>query len=474
MKLQTYLSAVAVILVVAPLSPHFAMGQYLPKNIQESAPGCPAWTFEHNSSGIPLEHTDRVCDRELENDPARIESLQMQLQRSVRTGRMRLIKDEKTWICPLDEKPLEEEGDEEGPLIGPESVWIFRNEASTPVVVSWFDTRRDHLEVSPYHPDIHPAHHDPHAILVPGEWTSLRVFMGHTFNVRELISVGSELVPGRVLLRHRPGAIPVRNQHAGQACPLHALVDADPKLAQPDPHTPKQKQKQEIRRIKVQKEKYKRTPMKYNRLCNSLQRVFINRAGCPIDIYFAGVAGEGHMPSSFIPENNGNPRKNKQGLSKPISPNLCNSCFEKFKFHLGVNPSHSTDFDTRWDSPVAFESTLLGHKFVARLRHNPGVVVDEFIIDRTVIRDCLNRKERAEYKKAMNEGVREGLGQNEVKGLGEINNEALKSFTYDCTLNVTAKNTTKSVVAESITSGVVSKNSVASPYAVRGKALEFK
>ena len=452
-------SAVAVLLVVGPPgtpSTQFVTGKSLPESKEASAPGCPDWSYGHTTTATPLEHTDDVCNRNSENDPARIEALTRQLRRSVETGHMRHMQDEKTWFCPLDDKPVEDENDEEGPLIGPGSKWIFRNEASTPVVVSWLDTRRDNLEVSAFNPSIYPAHHDPLAVLRPGEWKPIKVFMGHTFQVRELLSVGSELVPGRVLLRHRPGPIPVRNQYASHACPVHALVDPNPHLVG----------------LEEEKEKYQRTPFNHNQLCNSIHRVFINRAGCPIDMYYAGVTGDGDMPSSFISENNGSLEKNKLDSSNSTSPNLSNSCFEKFKFHLGVNPAHSIDFSDRWDSPVAFEATLLGHKFVARLRHNPEVVVDEIIIDRTVIRDCPDRKEKAKYTEVMNEDIREGLGWAEVNGMGEIFNNVLESYTPTVTHNATETNATESFAAEFNEGVVIPKDVVTSSLAFQGKTSE--
>ena len=97
-------------------------------------------------------------------------------------------------------------------------------------------------------------------------------------------------------------------------------------------------------------------------LCNILRKAFINKVGCPIDIYFApqNVKGESSI-----------------------------EC-EKFTNHLG--PIH--DFLAAeipnldgYTSPLKFENTYNGHSFVARMSHDQSFVA-RIEIDHDIVRDC--------------------------------------------------------------------------------------
>jgi len=272
--------------------------------------------------------------------------------------------DQKTSYCPDEgfETPSDDPGNPDGgPLLGPPSRWIFTNAASTPVVISWVrNVKGGAVEVSAFHNDITPSHHDPQAILQPGDWGTLRVFLGHTFHVREMIDVGGgQLAPGRILVRHRAGPIGIRNKFGGPnlTCPVQAIVDSQPT------------------------DGFDRIPFDYNRRCNALFAMFTNRMNCPVDIFFAGVD-----PTAV--------NSNFQSSSNATAPT--NSCAdrERFSFHLGVNPSARPDYIDAWESPVAYEATYLTHKFVARLHHDPSVIVDEITIDKTYIQDCPSRKKK--------------------------------------------------------------------------------
>ena len=169
---------------------------------------------------------------------------------------------------------------------------------------------------------------------------------------------GGQLAPGRILLRHRAGPIPIRNRWGGPhlSCPVQAIVDPEP---EPD-------------------EGFDRNPFDYNRRCNSLFSMFTNRMHCPVDVYYAGVDPTAVNSNTMTPKN----------ATAPT-----NSCAERFSFHLGVNPSARDDLMDAWESPVAYEATYLTHKFVARLHHDPSIVVDEITIDKTYIQDCPTRSE---------------------------------------------------------------------------------
>ena len=227
--------------------------------------------------------------------------------------------------------------------------------------------------MSAFNSDISPAHHDPRAILQSGEWKSLSVFLGHTFHIRELIDVGGgQLAPGRILVRHRAGPIPIRNKFGGPSlsCPVRAIVDPKPT------------------------EGFDRVPFDYNRRCNALFAMFTNRMHCPVDVFYAGVD-----PTAV----NSNSRSSKNATAAAI--NACSSG-ERFSFHLGVNPSARPDYIDAWESPVAYEATYLTHKFVARLHHDPNIIVDEITIDKTYIQDCPNRKKMASVSSSLGEQER--------------------------------------------------------------------
>ena len=306
-----------------------------------------------------------VCNRAAFNDPERIDDIVRRIKRSVQSGAARQLRDQKTSYCPDEsfESPSDDPSNPDGTLLGPPSGWIVTNSASTPAVISWVRNVKGqgNVEVSAFNPDgVTPAHHDPRAILQPGDWRSLSVLLGHTFHVREMVDVGGgQLAPGRILLRHRAGPIPIRNRWGGPylSCPVQAIVDPEP---EPD-------------------EGFDRNPFDFNRRCNSLFSMFTNRMHCPVDVYYAGVD-----PTAV----NSNTMMMPKNATAPT-----NSCAERFSFHLGVNPSARDDLMDAWESPVAYEATYLTHKFVARLHHDPSIVVDEITSDKTYVQDCPSRSE---------------------------------------------------------------------------------
>jgi hypothetical protein len=96
-------------------------------------------------------------------------------------------------------------------------------------------------------------------------------------------------------------------------------------------------------------------------LCNVLRKAFINKVGCPIDIYFAP--------------------QNAQGESSI-------EC-EKFTKHLGslgFLAANNPNLDVH-SSPLKFENTYNGHSFVARMAHDQSFVA-RIEIDHDIVRDC--------------------------------------------------------------------------------------
>eukprot|EP00568_Trieres_chinensis_P002333 CAMPEP_0183295188 /NCGR_PEP_ID=MMETSP0160_2-20130417/3237_1 /TAXON_ID=2839 ORGANISM="Odontella Sinensis, Strain Grunow 1884" /NCGR_SAMPLE_ID=MMETSP0160_2 /ASSEMBLY_ACC=CAM_ASM_000250 /LENGTH=447 /DNA_ID=CAMNT_0025456627 /DNA_START=32 /DNA_END=1375 /DNA_ORIENTATION=- len=365
-------------------------------NAHSGREGCLPWTFPESRSGIPPEHADGACDLTYENDFRRRKELFLSLRHSVETGGMRRLGEERTWVCPEDDAnaAAAPDGatarDEDGtPIHGPSSVWLFRNEATKPVVVSRIDPNNGR-EVSAFHPEIAPAHLDPEAVVAPGQWRSVDVLLGHVFQARELVADGPHAT-GRVLLRHRPGPIPVTGRQTDPrlACPTERARNGG---ATPGNAANKRRR----RRHRITSDAFDNLmsgELLNRRRCNSLHRVFVNRVGCPVDVYYAGVAEESQIPSSiYLPaDKGGQPPTNS---TKGEEVEMSESCRESFKFHLGINLAYTDDYDSRWDSPVSFEATYLGHKFIARLHHNPDIVVDEIVIERTVIRDCPTKNQK--------------------------------------------------------------------------------
>lgn len=96
--------------------------------------------------------------------------------------------------------------------------------------------------------------------------------------------------------------------------------------------------------------------------CNVLRKAFINKVGCPVDIYFA-------------------PQNKVEGYN----------CEKRTK-HLGSLESFlSSDIKTRdidaLSSPLKFENTYNGHSFVARMSHD-NTLVARIELDHDIVTDC--------------------------------------------------------------------------------------
>jgi hypothetical protein len=108
--------------------------------------------------------------------------------------------------------------------------------------------------------------------------------------------------------------------------------------------------------------------------CNVMYKGFINEANYPVNIYF------GERRSTF------------------------ESCQEEGtqRFHLGVHHDHKNN-DPGWDdpsqdahhtlndweSPLTYDGTYVTHTFVARLHHDPSIIVQEYTVSPVIVRDCL-------------------------------------------------------------------------------------
>lgn len=409
---QTSITAVMVTLV---LTLSTALQQSTPCRADTVAPSdlqsvlSLADAMQHRLSSLPdcpfsevsaPEHSDDACNRRAENDATLTNQFQFVDQK--------YSAEEKTWICPDDEEITSLNNDAGGRHIyGAPTRWIVRNQSSGPVILSWLKDFNDgtgaRVEVSAHDPKIIPAHHDPKAILMPGDFSSMSAFQGHLFHVREALTIGGELLPGRVLLRHRTGLIPIRNRLATSTtiCPASATID-------PDPHA----------NNNAPIDTSKRTPPSVYKRCNALTIGFTNKVGCPVDLYWAG-SNHNSMTVSLLPggADNDGYHQETDGVHKDGA-----QCFEQFQMHLGVNP-HPYSLD-EWSSQIKYESSYLNHRFLARLRHDPSVIVDDITIEPGTVRDCPGEK----IKNSVGSG---GLGEYVPMSVGVPNDtEEEKASTF--------------------------------------------
>jgi len=333
-------------------------------------PKCPTWS---DGIPVPVEHTDGACDTSIQNNPEKFYANEAAIKRSVATGELLKMKDERSWICPDEEgfsTDMVGRGTGvglDGEILGPMTKWIVRNKSSSSISIALVDTNRNNFEVSAVNPKTSPAHHDVEAVLRPGEWKSLDVALGSLLHVRELLTMGDSVAPGRILLRHRPGLIPIRDRSVKSLEPPYS---EDVKEMEENPEERDAKEAQ-------------RPYFSFNRKCNSLSRIFVNRTGKPIDVYWAGAS---NLDSSSVAAERGN---------------ICQS---RFAFHLGVDVTPTEDFVHRRDSFMSEENSYLGHRFVARLTSDPSRVVDEVILDRSNVYDC-PRERKVETLASATQGI---------------------------------------------------------------------
>ena len=151
-----------------------------------------------------------------------------------------------------------------------------------------------------------------------------------------------------------------------------------------------------------------------------MDKAFINKVGCPIDIYFSPRAWEGYDEEVEI----GGPR-----TSSPGSPRQC----EIFTRHLGpLGPFLQTKaywddptvraLDDGWLSPLIFQNTYNRHSFVARMSHDKSLVA-RIDLDHDEVVDCPEPRRRA--FDGYGEGAEE---EREAMVLGEALADALFSY----------------------------------------------
>lgn len=430
-----------------------ALGAVAPSSLlAEEAPGCPSWDI---GVPVPPEHADDACDLTHENAPTRRKLENDGLFFAKNSGSLQRLGDEQTWICPNDDAAaagLSADGD--SVTTGALTRWVVRNGASNPVSVALVDPTRNNLEVSAVNPKVHPAHHDPEAVLQPGQSAIVDTTYGALLHVRELVRVGNGVAPGRVLVRHRPGTIPVGRTFAPGAAMVgvgsaaaagqQQVQPASKSAAAPDTTSSVPSLKdafsvgeetlliptQEARSIQKDASQ-KRTRATFgSRKCNSINKLFANRSGRPLDVYYAGAVDMTVGGGGGSAEHGGS------------------TCNAQLICTLGTTTTGATQHGA---SNMHMENTYVGHKFVAKLRSDPSIVVEEFVIERTEVKDCpRERKARAGGSAKLDVAADVLHGEGE----GEDSDEMLSSFEdYDAVLGNATKIHFGTVVAEMAPAG---------------------
>lgn len=369
-----------------------------PPPSRDDLPACTAMSAED----LPKYHTHDQCDRIYHNSDEKRVLRHTRYHSLLQSGVLH-VPDEQTVFCPAQAVEWQQ-------TFGHDTTWLVENQSSGPVVVIYVYEGK---EYSAFNSEVMPPHHDPDAVLKPGEWLAINVFEGHIFYVREITKDGNL---GDILLQHQPGLVPFKNKfgldlecekpklppkrHLEQlprkkqeSIVNQALerVDPEPKMkVPPPPKAPKPIVPQEKRHPD-----YERSATHRSELCHTMYKGFRNTLeGCPLHVYYSG-------------------------LTEPSAGPM--QCAEEFKFHLGLH-SMPDDYMFDWHSRTKFESSYVGHTFVARLASNPDVLVDTYTVHPTIVRDCPRRQgsgAKAATSEVTGVGVVDPVGLN-MTGVGVL------------------------------------------------------
>eukprot|EP00978_Attheya_sp_CCMP212_P024222 scaffold75818_cov54-Attheya_sp.AAC.3 len=347
-------------------------------------------------------HGDYICDRRMLNDPVTRAAYDLRFALLSPSKSMK-IPHEQTLYCPTittHEALLSDQ--EASVMVGHKERWIIKNEATKPVSVSFW-LQEERKLVSAFNPDISPAHHDQEAIIKPGEWTVVSAWQGHVFVMHQLEWVEGELVQDRILATHRVGLVPIGLNF--EAPPQQQQM-ADIPLTDPGPHTTAASTKRTLSKSASTfgglTERTPPNPME--EFCNVMYKGFINEANYPLDLYFAG-----HR-STFSNNNDHQHQQMKQTLEDEKDSNNLPPCRHKFKLHLGAHHHHHNNDIAGWDdpsrdahhtlndweSPLKYMGSYVSHIIVARFRHDPSIIVQEYTVSPVIVRDCSIQEENKE------------------------------------------------------------------------------
>jgi hypothetical protein len=355
---------------------------------------------------VPKYHVDTTCDRVAHNSPAYHSKRRARYQELRKVG-LSQIPNQVTVVCPQEPIYLATRGGQ----VGQDTTWLVENKSSGKVVVAYV---HDGKEYSAMNSNISPPQADSESILQPGEWKSISTFEGHVFYVREILADGSV---GNILLQHRAGLIgftnrfqkkldcddledvepivQVQRQDLSTSSPDHSKTTTAPYKTTAPEHNNGLVIKSVVSQTitstiasntnpetEVQiHPNYKRSPApSTGERCNIVYQGFRNLQSCPLNVYYTGMQPAAHGPME---------------------------CNEEFKFHLGAEDGNDA---RKWQDNTKFESTFVGHTFVARVASNPDIVVDTFTLQPTEIHDCPGLKQEPILAVIEIERVQLGVG----------------------------------------------------------------
>ena len=118
-----------------------------------------------------------------------------------------------------------------------------------------------------------------------------------------------------------------------------------------------------------------RNPIHFDHGCNVLTKAFINKVGCPIDIYFT---------TQDI--NRGDEVEHNEGVHSDHNCEIFTQHLGSLEPFLALDPT-MRDLDDNWMSPFGLQATYNGHSFVARMSHDQSLVA-RIDLDHDVVTDC--------------------------------------------------------------------------------------
>ena len=336
--------------------------------LMDALPAC-----QSSTEALQMEHKfhgDHSCDRKLANDPVTHASRVLRLKEFPPSLSINLPR-EQTLYCPpvtaTNEALLLDEGD--SVVEGHQERWILMNEGTKPISVSFWAQKERKL-VSAYNRYISPAQHDPGAIVNPGKWRTITAWQGHVFVMHQLELVEGVLMQDRILATHRVGLVPIGLNFEA---PSNANV--------PVPMMATNNNKDFINeRIPTSN-----PPSPMGEFCNVMHKGFINEANYPVDLYFA------ERRSTFANTNNNHTLSQTSDGDENDSHNLPSCRQVLTNIHLGVHHDPSQDAHhtlNDWESPLRYVGTYVTHTFVARLHHDPSIIVQEYTVSPVIVRDC--------------------------------------------------------------------------------------
>jgi hypothetical protein len=289
------------------------------------------------------------------------------------------VPNQRTVVCP--QHPVKLQPSTNHPTLldrrkGLDQKWLLENLSSTPVVVNLVYSNGNEFS------SLQPGFKGHEIILKPGDFKAIPTYEGYVYHVREKIGDGNGTEPGRLLLQHRVGLIPIWSRHEYDC--RKNVTNTVRKLV----HNEETGQDEEVEEtIEAQEEDFDNEPLVNKddgdldtgpdfsrtathkvRKCNTMDLGFRNLVNCPVDVYWAANLKE--------------------------IPTEGKTCKEKFRFHLG-KLDQTQNFFKDWKSSTKWEGSFVSHTFLARLSNHKDTVVDSYTVQPTRVVDCPSSKKQS-------------------------------------------------------------------------------